>query len=369
VFKSIEKDERFLSAVEVVAIDHKDTWSKRIAPPGAGGNHDWLWDQLAKLPQVVPITPDLRFADGLAESLVGRLTGESLGDKKQHKLMGPIARGGFGTVYDATDTRTGTRVAVKVLEDRDGLDPKEDLAQFKRFQQEYEKLKKAGAETKGFIQTFEWGTNIIGRREYPWFSMEFATGGDLTARFEERRTALAEVFPWNEPESREAVIGEFRAIVTAVANLHELGIVHRDIKPGNILVLDGGELRLSDFGLVKDIDRPRGGMSAGPGSSRGTVVGTRDYTATEQERGETVTRAADVYALGILLAELASGRRPTPAGDTVAGSPVERDAHVQKLPEPLRRLIVRCTNRDPDARPDDASHVLVEFERVAKKSG
>src|SRR5205823_1692636 len=83
VFRGIEKDERFMAAVEAVAIDHKDTWSNRLNPAGAA-SHDWLWEALAKLPQTVPITPDERLAEGLAESLVGRLTGESLGEKKQY---------------------------------------------------------------------------------------------------------------------------------------------------------------------------------------------------------------------------------------------------------------------------------------------
>lgn len=368
VFKGIEKNERFMAAVEAVAIDHKDTWSKRLTPTGAA-DHNWLWEALAQLPQTIAIAPELRLADGLAESLVGRLTGEVLGAKKHIKLIGPIARGGFGTVYDAFDTERNMRVAVKVLEDREGLDPKEDMAQFKRFHQEYEKLQKAGTATNGFVRTFEWGTSIIGRREYPWFSMEFAAGGDLTARLEERRTVLQERLPWTEPEAREAVVAEFRAVASAVKHLHELNIVHRDVKPGNILVMDEGELRLSDFGLVKDLDRPRAGASVGPGSTRGAVVGTRDYMAPEQERGEMVTPAADVYALGILLAELSTGRRPVSSTGAVAGSPVERDERVLKLPDALRRLIARCTDLDPEARPEDAGHVLLEFEKVARKHG
>ena len=366
VFEGVEEGSGWLARVVASAIDHEDDWVSAAGPPGAA-DHDWLWDALAKLPQVVPITPELRLAEGLAESLVGRLTGEALGDRRQYKLIGPIARGGFGTVYDAVDVRSGARVALKVLEEREGLGPRDDVTQFKRFQQEYEKLRKAGSEFPGIVRTFEWGISIVGRREYPWYSMEFAAGGDLAARLAERQAGLRGRTPWEVLGRRAEVVAEFRAVAAAVAHLHDLNIVHRDVKPGNVLVMDGGELRLSDFGLVKDLERPRPGVSAGPGSTRGAVVGTRDYMAPEQERGGVVTPAADVYALGVLLAELATGRRPPPAAGVVAGSTVETDPLVDRLPDPVRRVVVRCTQVEPNDRYADASQVLHEFDRAVKQ--
>jgi hypothetical protein len=367
VFEEIDPDRRFLTKVHAAAIDHEDTWPSELHPADAA-DHGWLWEALAKLPQAVPITPELRLWEGLGESLVGRLSGESLGEGKHYKLLGPIARGGFGTVYDAVDGRTNTRVAVKVLEDHEVLDARDDRNQFRRFQQEYEKLKAAGKEHQGIVQCFEWGADIIGRREYPWYSMEFAAGGDLNERLHERRTALKGRLPWDDPALRPAVVEEFRAIADAVAHLHDSNVIHRDVKPANVLVLEGGELRLSDFGLIKELDRPRPGASAGPGSSRGAVLGTRDYMAPEQEGGRAVTKAADVYALGIVLAELLTGQRPEAARAVAAGSPVERDGRLDRLPEPLRRLVLDCTDVDPENRPADARYLLHLFDQALKKA-
>jgi serine/threonine protein kinase len=366
VFEEMDPDRNYLSCVRAAAIDHEDVWVEELHPADAR-DHDWLWEALRVLPQTVAVTPALRLAEGLAESLVGRLTGEELGEHKQYRLVGPIARGGFGTVYDALDVRSKTRVAVKVLEDHEGLEARDNLAQLQRFQREYEKLQSAGRECPGIIQCFEWGIDILGRREYPWFSMEFAAGGDLNERLQERRAALHGGLVWEKPELRTKAIEEFRAVVEAVAHLHDLNIIHRDIKPANVLILDEGKLRLSDFGLVKEVDRQRTGASIGPGSSRGAVVGTRDYMAPEQERGDPVTKAADVYSLSIVLAELVTGYRPEPAQGVAAGSPVECDGFVDRLPEPLRRLILHWTDVDPAERPSDARYALHQFEQVVKK--
>jgi hypothetical protein len=308
VFEEIDPDRNYLTCIHAAAIDHEDIWRNELHAADAG-DHDWFWEALVSLPQTVTVTPALRLAEGLAESLVGRLSGELIGEHKQYRLRGPVARGGFGTVYDAIDVRNNMQVAVKLLEDHEGLEARDNRVQLQRFQREYEKLQSAGREFPGVIRCFEWGNDLIGRREYPWFSMEFATGGDLSERLHERRSTLQGKIVWDRPDLRTVVLEEFRAIAEAVAHLHDLNIIHRDIKPANVLILDEGKLRLSDFGLVKEMDRQGKGVSISLGSSRGTVIGTRHYMAPEQERGDPVNKAADVYSLGVVLAELITGHR------------------------------------------------------------
>lgn len=369
LFKGIDTKAKYLTEIEAVAMDHKNTWPVSLRPCGAE-SHDWLWEELGNLPQTVPITPRLGLFRGLAESRVGRLTGRILAnEQRQYRLIGPIARGGFGTVYDAVDVESGLRVAVKVLEDRVGLSPEDNRTYFERFRGDYETLRRAGSAFPGIVRVFEWGNSIIDFWDYPWFSMQFAAGGDLAGRLRERQEALGDELPWGDTDARQQVIEEFRAVAEAVAHLHKQQLIHRDIKPANVLVVDDGEsgveFRLTDFGLVRDLNRPPGRASIGPAvTSTGAVVGTRDYMAPEQERGDPVTPAADVYSLGILLAELATGRRPTQATADITQSPVERDGWVRRLPKGLRELIVRCTHRDPAGRPSDAGEVLREFEPV-----
>jgi serine/threonine protein kinase len=357
VFEEIDPDHQFLTHICSAAIDHEDMWPQEL---GAGGStsHDWFWERLRQLPATAPLPPGTALAQDLALPLVGTLSGEILGG---NRLLGPIAKGGFGTIYDA-ENREGKRIAVKVLETRD------DMGQFRRFQKEFDQLKHAGRQHRAIVECYDRGIDVLGRREYPWYSMEFAAGGDLNARLNERRAILKGAVTWGDPVLREHVIKEFRTIAAAVAHLHDLNIIHRDIKPANVLIVEGaegGELRLSDFGLVKELERLQTGQSVGPGSTRGAILGTRDYMAPEQERGEGVEKTADVYSLGIVLAELAIGHRPKPDPFVAAGSPVEHDARLTLLPERLRRLIVDCTDMDPFRRPRDAHAVLHEFELLA----
>jgi serine/threonine protein kinase len=377
VFERIADKSQYLASIASAAIDHADVWTQELCPAVAkGADHRWLWEELRRLPAVVKIDPALKLAEGLAQSLVGTLSGEMLG---KNRLHGPIARGGFGTIYDAADA-TGRRVAVKVLEVREGLDTEEDRKQFDRFKQEYKRLKSVGRRHAGIIECYEWGCNILGKREYPWYSMEFAAGGDLKGRLEERRKRLPDRGAvWDDAGLRRQVAEEFRAIADAVTFLHEQHIIHRDIKPANVLIMDGGALRLSDFGLVKKV--PGAGaqvshMTIGPGSTQGALVGTFDYMAPEQARGETVGEMADVYSLGIVLAELATGYWPEPDAGSAAGSPIENDKNrerLDRLPEPLRRFILGCTDREPANRPRNARQVLVEFghilDALAPKAG
>jgi serine/threonine-protein kinase len=255
-----------------------------------------------------------------------------------------------------------------VLEALEGMEAEEDRDQFLRFKREYDKLRAAGQEYAGIIACYEFGSDIVGRREYPWYSMAFAEGGDLNGRLLERRTQLKDAaLVWDDAELRPKIIEEFEAIADAVAHLHRLDIIHRDIKPANVLILDEGELRLSDFGLIKKDRSPTGSESSGPGSIRGAIVGTRDYMAPEQAHGDSVGKQADVYSLGIVLAELFTGERPRHNLAVPAGSTVADDAKIHRLPDRLRELVLLCTDFDPQRRPPDARFVLNEFKNVVDR--
>jgi hypothetical protein len=364
VFDDIpDKHGAFLARVRLAAIDVRDGWTLALRDQPAA-DHGWLLERLRELPAAVDVPPALRLAERLAPLSGGKLVGKTLGP---NRLLAIAAVGGFSTVYAAEDTTTGRRVAVKVLESPEA---QRHLA---RFHQEFERLRSAGAHPN-VIRCYDWGDPIIGDREYPWFSMEFAAGGDLAGRIEERRAEHPDGPPWAEPALRAAAVREFAVVAAAVAHLHALGIVHRDIKPGNVLIMEDGELRLSDFGLVKDLNPPGEAMMeqtimVAPRTSTGAVLGTRHYMAPEQERGGTVEAPADVYALGVLLAELATGQRPVPNSQIGAGSALAGYPSLAPLPEALKGFILRCTDARPECRPANARALLDEFERCVGALG
>jgi hypothetical protein len=364
VFEDIpDKHGAFLTRVRVAAIDARDGWAPVLRERPAA-DHGWLLEQLRELPAAVDVPPGLRLAERLAPLSGGKLVGRALGP---HRLLAVVAVGGFSTVYAAEETTTGRRVAVKVLESPEA---QRHLA---RFRQEFERLRTAAAHPN-IIRCFDWGDPIIGDREYPWFSMEFAAGGDLVGRIEERRCEHPDGPPWAEPGLRAEIVREFRAVASAVAYLHSLGIVHRDLKPGNVLIMEDGELRLSDFGLVRDLNPSdefamEQTIVVAPRTSTGAVLGTRHYMAPEQERGEEVEAPADVYALGVLLTEMATGRRPASNSQVRTGSTLANYPALYQLQEGLRKLILRCTDAQPARRPLNGQAVLDEFERCAEAGG
>jgi serine/threonine protein kinase len=196
----------------------------------------------------------------------------------------------------------------------------------------------------------------------------FALDGDLGGRAEERRGRPLDPVPWKDEVSREPIVAEFRQVTAAVAHLHGRSVIHRDIKPSNVLVMEDGSLRLSDFGLAKHLEPPEQSLRYGPMTSAGAVMGTRHYMAPEQEKGQEVGAPGDVYALGILLAELAVGERPCPHTGVSDGSTLQAWKRLNQLPEAVRGFILRLTAAAPEKRPASARVVQQEFEDLVKTS-
>src|SRR5262249_41158114 len=141
------------------------------------------------------------------------------------------------------------------------------------------------ADHPGIIRYREHGDLDVEGRVCPWYSMEFAHGGDLRSRIDARKGRLKGGAPWDDEAARAEVSREFAAVAAAVAHLHRLGIVHRDVKPGNVLILQDGSLCLSDFGLVKNLRPSEDTLRHGPHTTTGGGAGTPGYMAPEQTRG------------------------------------------------------------------------------------
>jgi hypothetical protein len=357
VFERIaDRGKRLPSSIETAGIEFPEPWPQSVhdAPRAS---HDWLFDRRDRPPAPPPppaldVPPPGRMERRLWDSRLGWLSGKQLGS---NTLLRSIARGGVATVYEALDTDKRT-VAVKVIEDRYST---EDL---KRFKSEFDKLKAANHD--GIVPCYERGIAIIERRQVPWYSMEYALGGDLAQRIQQRRDNYPGRIHWDVSTLREQLVGEFKAVAGAAAYMHGRGWVHRDIKPSNVLIMDGGRLCLSDFGLLKNLDPSTDSQRAVPPTSIGALVGTPAYMAPEQQGGKEVERPADVYSLGILLAELTTGQQPRRTMGPQQGPTLNLDEHSPRLPGPLVNLIHLCTDANPKQRPRDAGELLNAFRTV-----
>ncbi|MEP7087701.1 MAG: protein kinase [Gemmatimonadota bacterium] len=200
-----------------------------------------------------------------------------------------LGRGGMGSVYLASrgDAEFAPRVALKVM--RSGLD--QDRVLLRRFTEERQIL--ATLEHQGVARLLEGGVTSDG---HPWFAMEYVDGMPLNKYVEAHELGLA------------AKLELFLQICDAVSYAHRNLIVHRDLKPSNILVTADGHIKLLDFGIAKLL-APQVGADA-PITRTGFQPFTPEYASPEQVLGETVTTAADVYALGVVLYELLTGERP-----------------------------------------------------------
>ena len=348
-FTKIPDRGEYLSHVKLAALDARETWSRDLGAASAA-DFVWLIDRIRTeyLPTPVPASVKLgeRLRRRTNESLVGRTLGE-------YTLTAWLGAGGNGTVYAATDP-DGNTAAVKVLNTTD------DDEQITRFEQEFRKMQELPH--PGVIRVFTCGGDMVEERVYVWFAMEFADRGTLADRAASRKPDSGK--PWDDPDHRNAIIDEFRAVASAVAHLHGNGLIHRDIKPANVLVMDDGSLRLTDFGLAKSLTPSEYTRKASPQSLSGIGLGTLHYMAPEQERGERekVGKPADVYALCIVLAELVLGVRPSHDLRALTGSTLDGTQEVKSLPNALAQFILKGTAVEPRLRFPDASAALEAFE-------
>ena len=250
-----------------------------------------------------------------------------LGDR--YSLSTKIASGGMGDVWQADDTVLSRNVAVKVL--RPGTDEEVFARRFRS-----EALYSANLCHANIATVFDYGEQDT----LAYLVMELVPGEPLSALVQ-REGAL-------EPERVRALMGQ---AALALGAAHEAGVVHRDVKPANILVEPDGTVKLTDFGIARAID--------GSGQTQtGEVLGTPHYLSPEQALGEPATGASDLYALGIVAHEMLTGRRPFDKGTPVATALAQVNDPPPPLPPHvplgLRSLIERCLEKKPSDRPSSA---------------
>ena len=270
--------------------------------------------------------------------------GTSLGS---YEILEPIGAGGMGEVYRARDTRLGRDVAIKVLPRAFAEDP-ERVARFEREAQLLASLNHPNIAT---VHGFETVESSEPDGSFCFLVMELVDGETLSERIA------------RGPVSMEEALAIARQIAVGLEAAHEKGIVHRDLKPANVKVTEAGDIKILDFGLAKALEAestelaPDSADSASPTLTRaatraGVLMGTAAYMSPEQARGQTVDRRADIWAFGVVLFEMLTGKKLF-SGETVSDTLAavlktepEWSALPAGTPWLVQRMLRRCLVRD-----------------------
>ena len=269
-----------------------------------------------------------------------------------YEIAKPIGRGGMGTVYEAVDHGTGRSVAVKTLAAHLGDDP----GLRKRFAAEIETLK--SLQHPCIVQLLAFGEED----GQPYFAMELVRGRSLEQMLRSGRT-----FDWRE------TVGIAIDITRALKSAHDHGVVHRDLKPANLLFPEepsaDAAVKLADFGIARLFGSSCHTMA-------GTIVGTAEYMAPEQATGGPVDHRVDLYALGLVIYAMLTGRPPFHGGEATdiirrqrTEAPPRVSTRVAGIPTELDALIERLLAKEPAKRPASALAVGRMLASIATEVG
>jgi serine/threonine protein kinase len=270
-----------------------------------------------------------------------------------YEIQAPLGAGGMGEVYRATDAKLGRDVALKVLPAEMAGDA-ERLGRFRREAKALAQIDHPNIVGIYSVEEFE-GT--------PFLTMQLVAGRTLEHMIPAKGLAA------------EQIIEIACALGDALAAAHEKGIVHRDLKPGNVMVAEDGRVKVLDFGLAKDFSEgAEAALGATTQTQMGMVMGTPAYMSPEQTTGRTLDHRTDIFSLGVVLHEMATGRRPFHA-ETSAElvSAILRDTPPPvtdtrpDLPLDMARIIRRCLEKDPRHRVQTARDVSNEFRDLARQ--
>ncbi|MGB5816799.1 MAG: protein kinase [Thermoanaerobaculia bacterium] len=282
-----------------------------------------------------------------------------------YKITAKLGEGGMGEVYRAKDTTLDREVALKVLPATLAEDP-ERLA---RFEREAKTLAALDHPNIVHIYSVESGTleeeSEGEARTIRFLTMQLVEGRSLSEMIPDGGMPLEQIFTLAIP------------LAEALAAAHEKGVVHRDLKPANIMVTEEGRVKVLDFGLAKL--RQQGALETTEAptevlTGEGRILGTMPYMSPEQLEGKDLDSRSDIFSLGILLYELATGKRPF-QGDTsvslissiVKDTPPSIDTVRAELPHHLARIVNRCLDKNPKRRYQSATDVYNELDVLRRE--
>ena len=251
----------------------------------------------------------------------------------RYQLSSRIAIGGMGEVWQATDLVIGRTVAIKILKDEYLGDP----GFLERFRAEARHA--ALVNHEGIANVFDYGEEDGSA----YLVMELVPGEALSTILERERVL-----------STDRVLDIVAQTASALHAAHSAGLVHRDIKPGNLLITPDGRVKITDFGIARIADQV-------PLTATGQVMGTVQYLSPEQASGRPASPTTDIYSLGIVAYEALAGRRPFTGESQVAIAMAQINEKAPDLPvtvsEPVRNLVYACIAKNPADRPASAAHL------------
>jgi serine/threonine-protein kinase len=271
-----------------------------------------------------------------------------LGDR--YELDGVVGRGGMAEVYRARDIRLDRIVAIKTL--------RADLARDQTFQARFRREAQSAASLNNpsIVAVYDTGEDLSTGVPVPYIVMEYVDGRTVRDLLIEGHRLLPE-------RSLEIISGVLRALEYS----HQAGIVHRDIKPGNVMVTRNGDIKVMDFGIARAMSDAQATMT-----QTAQVIGTAQYLSPEQARGERVDARSDLYSTGCLMYELLTGRPPF-TGDSPVAIAYQ---HVRENPLPPSRLdpdippwadaiVLRAMAKSPNERYQSAAEMQADIQRAA----
>ena len=267
----------------------------------------------------------------------------------RYELDGIVGRGGMAEVFRARDIRLDRIVAVKTLRD--------DLARDQTFQARFRREAQSAASLNhpSIVAVYDTGEDMVGHTPVPYIVMEYVDGRTLRDLLRDDRRLLPE-------RALEITDGVLRALDYS----HRNGIVHRDIKPGNVMLTRAGDVKVMDFGIARAVSDAQATMT-----QTAQVIGTAQYLSPEQARGERVDARSDLYSTGCLLYELLTGRPPFTGDSPVAiayqhvrENPIPPSRVDPEIPSWADSIVLKAMAKDPGDRYQSAGEMRNDIQRA-----
>jgi serine/threonine protein kinase/Tfp pilus assembly protein PilF len=263
----------------------------------------------------------------------------------RYQIIEELGHGGMGKVYKAFDIKIQEKIAIKIIRP----DIASDQKTITRFRNE---LKLARQIThRNICRMHDLGED----QDTHFITMEYVAG-----------ESLKKIIRMTGPLTIGTALDYSRQICDGLAEAHRLGVIHRDLKPQNILIDESGTAKIMDFGIARSLE-------AGSLTGEGMMVGTPEYMSPEQAEGKTADQRTDIYALGVILYEMVTGKRPF-SGDTPISVALKHKSEIPRpplelnaqIPGELNRLILKCLEKDKDKRYQTAKELQTELNKLAE---